>query len=280
MSDSVSFFEDDELENISEKISALDELFLNSINYQKSNKYFELLTFINRFPSLSPFNAFLVHMQNSGVQIVNTPAKWKKYGRAVKYQARPLVILVPFGPVQFVYDIADTEGDPLPDEIINPFSTIGYLAKSQYDTTVTNCEKEGIVVQQYDMKKASAGYACILNNKFTIVINSTYSLNEKYSTLIHELGHIFCGHSGSYKNSWWKARITSDNTIKEIEAETVSYLVCKRFGLKTTSEQYLSNYLSTDFTLPPLSLNTILNVSGYIEQMSSRQFKSRMKKIK
>src|SRR5262245_1446776 len=110
-----------------EKIKALDDLFLRSSTYQSSKDFFELLTFINKFPLLSPFNAFLIHMQNSGVELVMSAYKWNKLGRSVKHQARPMVILVPFGPVEFVYDIADTEGEEIPDYLINPFCTKGNL---------------------------------------------------------------------------------------------------------------------------------------------------------
>ena len=70
-----------------EKLAALDELFLRSSNYRDSEDYFNLLKFINRFPKLSPFNAFLIHTQNSGVEIVLTASQWAKYGRVVNRHA-------------------------------------------------------------------------------------------------------------------------------------------------------------------------------------------------
>lgn len=55
---------------LDEKLSALDELFEKSSKYHESKEYLDLLRFINRFPTLSPFHAFLIHIQNNGVQIV------------------------------------------------------------------------------------------------------------------------------------------------------------------------------------------------------------------
>ena len=142
-----------------EKLKALDELFFKSAKYKNSKEYLSLLKFINRFPKISPFNAFLIHAQNSGVQVVLSAKQWEKQGRKIKYNARPLVILIPFGPVNFVYDIADTEGADIPDYLINPFSTTGNLNPSIYHQTVISCEKEMITIIEYDMHKASAGYA-------------------------------------------------------------------------------------------------------------------------
>ena len=67
------------------KLKALDELFEQSISYRTSKEFLGLLEFINKFPYLSPFNAFLVHMQNRGVDIVMSVSKWKKYNRVPKY---------------------------------------------------------------------------------------------------------------------------------------------------------------------------------------------------
>ncbi len=47
-----------------EKLNALDELFEASASYRSSENFLKLMQFIRRFPSLSPFNAFLIHMQN------------------------------------------------------------------------------------------------------------------------------------------------------------------------------------------------------------------------
>ena len=274
-----SLFGDLEKTSISEeKLKALDELFLRSARYHNSQEYLDLLRFINRFPKLSPFNAFLIHAQNSGVEVVLSAKQWAKYGRTIKYHARPLVILIPFGPVSFVYDIEDTKGDNVPDYLLHPFKTTGNLNPLIYHHTVVNCEKENIALIEYDMDKGSAGYAQKARTSFSITLNRAYGLQEKYSTIVHELAHIFCGHLGWEEKRWWKNRSDIDHDAAEIEAESISYLVCKRLGLKTTSEAYLSNYVSNNQNMPVVSLDTILTVSGYIEQMGTGKFKSKTKK--
>jgi hypothetical protein len=274
----MDLFQTELFDNSKEKLAALDELFLRSLNYRTSQDYYNLLNFINRFPKLSPYNAFLIHTQNNGVKVVLSASQWAKYGYTINYQARPLVILVPFGPVSFVYDIADTSASSIPDELLNPFITKGIFNNQIYNLTLTNCAKESIQILEKNIHKSSAGFANNKKGSFSITLNNSYSINEKYSTLIHELAHIFCGHLGINDSSWWKSRRTLNAQAVEIEAESISFLVCKRFGLQTSSEAYLSNYIENHREIPPISFDTILTVSGYIEQMGTSIFKPKQKK--
>jgi hypothetical protein len=266
------------------KIKALDELFELSAKYKKSAEFLKLLEFINKFPNLSPFNAFLIHTQDSGATIVLSALKWRKYGRKVKPLSRPFIILVPFGPVEFVYDVTDTEPingeeDKIPEVLLNPFLTKGDLPSAIYNRTFKNAVKEGIDCSEERMQMGGAGYATSLsNNMFKVKVNSLYRINEKFSTLIHELAHIYCGHVGSTKESWWESRqgILSKEA-REIEAESVSYLVCVRNGLETTSHEYLSGYIKEDKELPNISLETILTVANHIETMGTAAFKPKKK---
>lgn len=266
------------------KVKALDELFELSAKYKKSAEFLELLNFINKFPNLSPFNAFLVHMQDSSATVVLNASKWKKYGRRVKPLSRPFIILVPFGPVEFDYDLKDTEPingekDNVPESLINPFLTKGSLSPKIYELTVINAEKEGIEYSEERMQMGGAGYATSFsNNRFTVKVNSLYQINEKFSTLVHELAHIYCGHVGTTKESWWESRagiLTKD--VCEIEAESVAYLVCMRNGLETTSPEYLSAYIKEDKPLPSISLETILTVTNHIEKMGIPGFKPKQR---
>ena len=256
------------------KIKALDELFASSATYRSSSNFFDLLKFINKFPSLSPFNAFLIHMQNSGVEVVMSAKKWNKHGRSVKYKARPMVILVPFGPVDFVYDIADTEGEPIPATLINPFTTNGSLPDGLWERTVNNIYRDRLVYREDTMHKSSAGYASSRKvDKFDVVVNSTYDLSTKYSTLVHELAHVYAGHLGVLPGNWWIKRTDLDLHSREIEAESISYLACSRVGLQTASDSYLSTYIKQKEEMPPISLDVILTVAGYIEQLGQKGFK-------
>ena len=265
----MDLFQTELFDDSKEKLAALDDLFLRSTRYRNSRDYFNLLKFINRFPKLSSFNAFLIHTQNSGIEIVLSVFQWTKYGRTINYKAKPLVILVPFGLVSFVYDIADTLGDPIPPGLLNPFTTARIFKNTILYNTVRNCSKENIKCSEMQV---------LIKGDFSITINSSYSDNEKYSTSIHELAHIFCGRLGISKTSWWKSRITLNNSAVEIESESVPFLVCKGVGLQTSSESYFSTYIHKNKEIPSISFDTILAVSGYIEKMGTREFLSTKKK--
>jgi len=267
------------------KQKALDELFEQSAKYRQSAEYFKLLNFIRRFRNLSPFNAFLIHMQDSAANVVLTANNWaKQYGRKVNPMARPFIILVPFGPVEFVYDVSDTEPingdkDYVPKELMQPFFTKGDLPSSIFHNTIKNARKEGIDYYEQKMQGGGAGYATTMQNEwFKVIVNSGYPINEKYSTLVHELAHIYCGHVGKYRENWWDSRKGNINKdIEEIEAESVAYLVCLRHGLTTTSQEYLSSYIEENKPLPNISLETILTVANHIEKMGLQGFKPKKK---
>lgn len=263
-----------------EELKALDSLFQASARYKQSKNFIELLEFINRFPKLSPFNAFLIHMQNSGVKLVLSHSKWKEYNREVKFNARPMVILMPFGPVEFVFDIADTFGEEVPEYLLNPFYTVGSFDGVIYQNVLKNLSKEGIIFEEREMHKGSAGVAERLNTeRFKITINSSFDLNTRFSTLVHELAHILCGHLGTFTDYKLPSRRGFTEDVVELEAESVSFLVCKRIGLKTTSEPYLYEYLKNNpsGTLPSISFDLILTVTNQIEQLMRSHYQVKLR---
>jgi hypothetical protein len=190
-----------------------------------------------------------------------------------------MVILVPFGPVEFVYDIEDTEGSEVPALALNPFHTSGSLDPSIYDLTIRNCATDFIRYFEEEMGKNSAGYATLREKDyFKVVVNKFYNLETKYSTLVHELAHVYAGHLGCFIENWWKPRNFLHQKVEEIEAESISYLVCKRLGLKTSSEAYLSDYIKKHEEMPDISLEAILTVSGYIESLGKPVFRPKSKR--
>lgn len=91
-----------------QELCSLDEMFMSSRRYRSSREYLELLKFISRFRKYAPFNCALLHFQNPAISYVASASDWyRRFNRKPKRDARPLVILQPFGPVMFVYDVLD-----------------------------------------------------------------------------------------------------------------------------------------------------------------------------
>jgi hypothetical protein len=273
--------------------TALNGLFLDSARYKKSAEYLRLLKYIARFSQYSPYNCMLLHIQNPEATYVATPNQWKKrFNRTVKPGARPLLILAPNCPIMFVYDLVDTEGEILPSPWQDPFAVNGKLKTSVWMQTMKNCDQYGIAIDpSANMNFLHAGTAFRLRTgnqivssfcgepfDFLIAINHNLDLSSQYSTLVHELGHIFSGHLGSREGDWWKDRRDLDTSAEEIEAESISYLVCMRRGLQTKSAEYLARYSANHINLPPVDVDRILSVTYWIERMGEEYLPTRKNK--
>lgn len=224
------------------KPTALDELFLSTLEYRHSDTYQKLLQFVSRFPKYAPFNGFLLFMQNPEISFVATRDQWwNRFERRVREGARALVILAPMSPVAFVYDLADTDGRRLPRELEHPFETVGDLSSTVWEHTLCNCrERDRIVVMEKQFSPLHAGTARTntagqpimagqqRKAKRIVELNNQLTREQKYATLVHELAHIHCGHIGDDADGWWPDRRQLTLEQMEFEAESVSFLVCTR----------------------------------------------------
>jgi hypothetical protein len=277
------------------ELNSIDELFYKTEIYRNSKEYMELIRFISKFKKYSPYNCMLMHIQNPNLTYVASIRDWERnFERYPKEDARPLVILQPFGPVMFLYDVMDTVGMIIPEEILRPFKTEGEFPIFFFENVINNCELNGIKVIMESLALNKAGFAQRINkNKkedyevkepplvynYKIVININLPPSDQFSTLIHELAHIFCGHLGMDPINWWNDRSDCNKITVEIEAETVSYIICNRLGLLSTSEKYLVGYKNKkNKTVPELSLNSIFHSADRIEEWGKKICKRKTKK--
>ncbi|MGB4221649.1 MAG: ImmA/IrrE family metallo-endopeptidase, partial [Smithellaceae bacterium] len=121
---------------------------------------------------------------------------------------------------------------------------------------------KGHGIQDAGKKKAKVLYH--------LVVNQNHSKEEKFATIAHELGHLYCGHLGTPNENWWPDRCKEHINIQEFEAESVAWLVCERSGIKNPSAEYLSGYLNKNDQIPQISLENVLKAAGMIEAMTQR----------
>jgi hypothetical protein len=67
--------------------------------------------------------------------------------------------------------------------------------------------------------------------------------------------------------------------VEEFEAESVSFIVCTRFGLESPSARYLSAY-EVEFTeTPAFSPESVMKVAGLIEQTARGRMSPRKEEL-
>lgn len=268
----------------------IDKLYQDVVSYRETAQFKALLDFIKKFRHIAPYNAMLIYIQKPGSTFVTSAREWeRKYERYVKPGARPLVILQPFGPVSFVYEYNDTKGKSLPDSVIAPFKSQTEISPAMLERLINNIKAEGVGTYFNNYGTNSAGQMewhseedilemkisvglCHLKSFHAIVANDNLSNAEKYATIIHELGHLYCGHVyHDHKIEKWlpeRFNIGHTNQQVEFEAETVCWLVCERLGIQNPSAEYLSGYLKENGEIPDVSIDAILKAAGIIESFT------------
>lgn len=276
----------------------LDKLFVNIERFRTSSYFRDLLDMCRRFRHLSPYNAMLVNMQKPSARYVLREKEWKEqFHRIIKPNAQPLIILVPFGPVDYLFEISDTEGTDLfnssdndiLDFLAHPYKTKNEVPHSLLNHLINCCTCHGIT---FDTKmNAGAGYGGKIEmlktstikiripiNKdnyifepasYLISINKNAGYGQQFATIAHELGHLFCRHL-SAPSGWnkWQVRDISHEG-KEFEAEAVSWLICERLNIGNPSEYYLSTYLGKNKHIPNgVSIEAIFHAFNNIWNMS------------
>lgn len=103
---------------------------------------------------------------------------------------------------------------------------------------------------------------------YAIVANKNFNEPQKASVILHEIGHILCGHLGRDKDN--KAITVpdrrNDNLVKdtmEFEAEKVCEIVSKILCIDCNSEAYLQNY-TDDGVEPPYSLRIVIEAADKV----------------
>lgn len=287
----------------SQTFTAIDELLQRSRKHMHSEEFKKFIEFLGRFPDYAYFNRMLVYLQNPEVTLFGSHTFWQSnFNRKVRDDAKPYIVLVPFGPVGLVFDIMDTEGYVSPEDLLNevtnggPFSVKGSFTEAQLEAVIKEAYQWGIEVIYIPANYFLAGNVRKFGNgKITIGLNKNLGPAENFATLLHEMGHLFAGHLGgmqltrkreqqdqqdqqnqqNQQNQKKKTRkehvsifchyVSKD--AEEIEAETISWLICRRFGIGTKSAEYLAKYNLSAEVLSEISRELMIKVADMIFQL-------------
>lgn len=259
----------------------IDELFQRSWNYRGSKDFIRFFEFISSMNHYSRYNTMLVYTQNSAVTFFGGTAYWRKKNRYVKEDARPYVILAPKGPVMLVYDIFETTGEITPDEFLEKgigkkiFEVKGTIDPKKLQRMIGLANDYGIKIGTKPLSYFNAGYITTrFSGKLEIYLREGQTIEESISVLIHELAHLFLGHT-SHKNITHyltskqiklpQRKLT--HSLQELEAETVSFLITKKLGLETRAFDYIAGYMNNDEDLLKFSYETVIKTADNIEKL-------------
>lgn len=176
--------------------------------------------------------------------------------------------------VVFVYDVLDTEGKDLPEDVASFFAR-GTIDDKRISSFVSRTSKKNIEWYWVDAGDQAAGSIRVIERAvkkkevtyYRICINRNHTAAVQFATLAHELGHLFLGHIGPDTALEVPQRPSMDHAQRELEAESVSYLVCARNGVASKSETYLANYVKENTTVDQIDLYRVMRAAGQVEAL-------------
>ncbi len=282
--------QDETVADLETAFNPVDEVFAATARLESSRDFMELLRYIARFPNYSPFNGLLLYLQNPAATYVATARTWtRKHNRQLRGHAQPLVILAPMAPILFLFDIQDTEGAPVPPALLQHRKIDDQQLGKIYATTLHNAAIHGISVYETVLNSAEIDTVSRItpasrkkyrdlnlpkDTSYLIFLDKTLPLEDRHASLARELAHIFCSHLGIDRHAWWPERGDLNIRGEEIEADSVAYLVCRRRGLRSNSEQNLIQFAETHQEIPALSMNAVIQAASYIEEMGKHHWKA------
>lgn len=248
--------------------------------YATSDKYRDLLKTMSKFHSYSAQNCLLILEQNPQASFVAGFDSWKRnFHRYVKKDSHAIMIKSPCKykvkdesgneeerlgfKASYVFDIEDTaqiSGKPVVQ--IGVENLAGSVQNfSDIILCLTSCADIPI---RYEKLKGKAN-GCYTENDGApkIIIDSSLSEIQTIKTLIHEIAHSRLHSSKSTEKS--EKKKTRDQ--RELEAESVAFIVCSYFNLDTSdySFPYILSWSAEKFReILKDSMSDIQKVSSYI----------------
>lgn len=273
-----------------QELLGLDGLFASAREGRASQELLDLRAMLRRLPMLGPFNASLVHAQRPGAVFVAGAEQYARdFGRHLRHGARPLVILRPFGPVSFVYDVADTDGPPMPDDVLDAFRMSGPVSEDGLRAFTRLLPATGITYEETDLG-GEAGAAELLDppptitvgrsevaQRHRVLVDRDLEVGEKLHTLFGLLGSIHCHHLDPAAIGSRVHLSARGSDSHAFESATVAWLLEARLGLdrwpggSTAGQErtgFLGAFAAEDGTMPPISVDAVVSATGKVEQIA------------
>lgn len=248
----------DELQQITDKLEkGVVEVF-------QSDRYKQFLDTMAKFPRYSVNNSLLIMMQKPDAQLCQSFTGWKQMGRYVKKGEKGISILAP-APYKIEREqtkldekgrpVFDADGEPVKEKVevtIRAFKVVKTFDLSQTDgkelPTIGPSELVGNIEGYPKLLQAlqeispvpvsfelidgdAKGFYHLEDKK--IVVQDGMSEVQTIKTLLHEMAH----QKLHDKDNVPEAKDISRNG-KEVEAESVAYVVCQHYGINTSDYSF------------------------------------------
>ena len=240
---------------VEEGIAALNQ----ALKSGHSETLKQFLDTVARFHRYSLNNAILIAAQQPDATRVAGFHAWKNFGRCVKKGEHGIAIFAPmsrrkdhderetatkerekslFGfRIAYVFDVSQTEGDPLPQFAQVNGDASGWLPHLE------DAVREAGITLEYGHIGFPLG-AKGVSTPGAIKVSPSLSESEKFAVLVHEFAHELL-----HQRTGRKQDVTRQ--VRETEAEAVAYTVCRAFDIDSTtrSSDYIQLYQGTEDTL-------------------------------
>ena len=244
-----------------------NKIQIGVINIIESGEYSNFLKFSKNFHTYSFNNRILIYSQMKDATRVAGFKTWQSMGRKIKYGSKGIQIIYPIKMkyeknitikgqnslldggnsdieekqtleyltyrATYVYDISQTVGEPLAMEN----ERLNTNTKAELFDYLKSFSP--FPVKEIDMFGGTQGYWS--QKEKYIALKKGLSIDDKVSTLLHELTHAF------YDDFDYK----KDRKLSETFVESVAYIVADYFGLDTSmcSFDYIASYVKGDIKI-------------------------------
>ena len=279
-----------QLKEISERLEqGVKEIFT-------SERYTEYLNTMSKFHNYSFNNTLLITMQKPEATLVAGYQAWqKKFNRHVKRGEKGIQIIAPapirekqeiekIDPVTkepvigddgqpeteivemviprfrvtTVFDVSQTEGEPIAELKVPELTG----SVQFYDTFMQALQNiSPVPIRMMNVEGEAKGY--YHQTEKYIAIKEDMSNVQTMKTGVHEVSHALL-HDREVMDA---EGVLKDQTTKEVEAESIAYIVCNHFGLDTSeySFTYIASWCeSRDMKALKASMDTIRKTSAEI----------------
>ena len=263
----------EQLKEITDRIEAGIRDIFESGDMEKYRNY---LRTMSRFHNYSLNNQALIHLQRPDATLVAGYNRWRdKFSRHVLRGEKGITIIAPtpykkkieqekldpdtklpildadgkivteekeieipmFRPVK-VFDYAQTDGKPLPERVASPVANLTGSVEN-YEAFMEALRRSSPVPVEF--KPLSADMDGYFSPKSqSITLREGMSEVQTVSAAVHEIAHAKLHNYGLQQAAERKAK--SRNT-EEVEAESISFMVCAYFGIETGANSF--GYVAT-----------------------------------